>query len=255
MKTIRNHQASFFYIFTYFLTGLLFFLPALILPNVLFPFYLLAPAIISFVLIALLDKTDGIRNFVKGLFPAGIHLKWVIICILLPVIIVFTAAIAESILLGQSFNYLNSGFYITPGFLLMIAIGCIGEEIGWRGYLLPLLLKKRSNLWSSIILGTLWGFWHAGDYGEEVGFLLFVVSTIALSIIMTWLYRKSDGNLIVAVLFHFFYNIAGSYVAFIPENGTPSIASRAILAVACLIPAIILVLISPVYSRKSSLNQ
>ena len=255
MNTIRKHEALFFYIFTYFLTGLLFFIPALIFPNNMFPFHLLAPAIISFFIVGLLDKTDGIKNFVKGFFPARIHFKWVIISMLLPVIIVFTSAIAEGIVGGQSFNFFSDGLSITPGFIFLIAIGCIGEEIGWRSYLLPLLLKKHSNLWSSIILGTLWGFWHAGDYGEGVGFLLFVVSTVAMSIMMTWLYQKSGGSLIVAVLYHFCSNVAGSYVAFIHENGTPSISSRVIMAIVCIIPTIILVFISPVFREKKRTDQ
>ncbi|MFT4007859.1 MAG: type II CAAX endopeptidase family protein [Lacrimispora sp.] len=251
MNIVRKHKGLFFYIATYLLTGILFFVPVLMFSSLSFPLYLMSPAIISFVMITVLDKLDGIRRFIKELFPAGFRLKWLIICTtLLPVTIVLAANIADSIIQGQSFNYHNSAISITPGFILMIGIGCIGEEIGWRGYLLPLLLKRHSNLVSSILLGIFWGLWHAGDYGEGLGFLLFVLSTIAISIIMTWLYHKNSGNILAAILFHFFYNLTGSYVAFIPENGTPSITSRVIMAIACMIPAIILIVLSPVFRGK-----
>lgn len=250
MNFIRKHEIPLFYICTYLLTGLLFFLQIFAFPSFAFPLYLLAPAIISSMMIAVLDKSVGIKYFYKKNFATGFHFKWVIICVLLPIVIIFAAKIADNIVQGQSFNYWNSASSITPGFILMIAIGCIGEEVGWRGYLLPLLLKRHNSLLSSIILGTLWGFWHAGDYGEGIGFLLFVVSTIALSIIMTWLYHKSNGSVLVAILFHFIYNLAGSYAAFTSENGITSVAVRVIMAITCMIPAILLVFISPVFRTK-----
>ncbi len=255
MNIVRKHKGLFFYTATYLLTGILFFVPALMFPSLSFPLYLMSPAIITFLMIAAFEKTDGIKNFIRGLFSAGFQIKWMIICTMfLPVGIVLIAHTLDNIIQGQSFNYHSNAISITPGFILMIAIGCIGEEIGWRGYLLPLLLKRHSSLLSSVLLGILWGFWHAGDYGEGIGFLLFVVSTIAISIIMTWLYHKNNGNILASVLFHFFYNISASYVVFIPKTGMPTVTSRAIMAISCMIPAIILILLSPVFRTKKLLK-
>ena len=40
-------------------------------------------------------------------------------------------------------------------------IQCFGEELGWRGYLLPKIGEKLSPLSASVFTGVIWGLWHA----------------------------------------------------------------------------------------------
>lgn len=97
-------------------------------------------------------------------------------------------------------------FSVFPG-------SALGEEIGWRGYALPRLQTGRSALGASLILGVIWGFYHlplyfTGQAGRPLGlFPLFVVSTIALSVIITWVYNGTGGSLLLVVLLHATYNL------------------------------------------------
>ena len=50
-------------------------------------------------------------------------------------------------------------YRVLPMFAAALLIGPV-EEIGWRGVALPLLQRRYSPLWASLILGALWGFWH-----------------------------------------------------------------------------------------------
>ena len=53
----------------------------------------------------------------------------------------------------------------TPWILLLwFPLGAIGEELGWRGYLHNRLNADMVGLVSSVIVGTLWAFWHVGSY-------------------------------------------------------------------------------------------
>lgn len=91
------------------------------------------------------------------------------------------------------------------GFICVLA-GCIGEEIGWRGFLLPALNRNFSLIISSLFVGILWGAWHL-DFGNGItGFLVTILFVTSLSIIMSWVQIKSGGSIIPAVVFHFFVN-------------------------------------------------
>lgn len=44
---------------------------------------------------------------------------------------------------------------------LLNCVTCFGEEWGWRGYLLPKLMEKRSVTFTIVASGIIWGLWHA----------------------------------------------------------------------------------------------
>ena len=90
----------------------------------------------------------------------------------------------------------------------------VGEELGWRGYALPLLLEKRSALMASLILGVLWGLWHLPTFlvpgTPQYGLPLpaFVLLTVEYSILMTWVYLNTKGSVLIATLFHGAINLS-----------------------------------------------
>ena len=62
----------------------------------------------------------------------------------------------------------------TPWILLLwFPLGAIGEELGWRGYLHNRLNADMVGLASSVIVGTLWAFWHVGSYQNGMLYTLF----------------------------------------------------------------------------------
>jgi uncharacterized protein len=92
-------------------------------------------------------------------------------------------------------------FFIFPG-------SALGEEVGWRGYALPRLQSRRSALGASLILGLIWAFYHlplffTGQAFRSPGlFVPFVISTSALSVILTWVHNSIGGSLLLVVLLH-----------------------------------------------------
>lgn len=98
--------------------------------------------------------------------------------------------------------------------ILCIIAGCIGEEIGWRGFLLPALNRNLSLIISSLVVGIIWGAWHFDFENGIIGYLFSILFMTSLSIIMSWVQVKSSGSIIPAILFHSVINICAHTILF-----------------------------------------
>lgn len=101
--------------------------------------------------------------------------------------------------------------------------GPLGEELGWRGYALPRLLAQYDAVMASIVLGFVWtlrhvpAFFLAGVIGQSLsGFGWWALDTFAFTIIITWLFLRANGNVLVAGLIpHFVINGMGAIGAWL----------------------------------------
>ena len=94
-------------------------------------------------------------------------------------------------------------------------LSALGEEIGWRGLLVPELAKTTSFNKTALISGIVWAAWHMpGIFLADLNgtgtpnvyaAAMFAVMIIALSFPFAWLTLKS-GSLWPAVILHAFHN-------------------------------------------------
>ncbi len=91
----------------------------------------------------------------------------------------------------------------------------LGEEIGWRGFLVPELAKRMSFTGVSLVSGLIWGLWHTplilfGNYNAGTPFWWavpsFVIGVISGSFVLTWL-RLRTGSVWPAALLHASHNV------------------------------------------------
>ena len=104
--------------------------------------------------------------------------------------------------------------YATVGVISSTA-RALGEEIGWRGFLLPRLVQRAGFTWGCFLSGCIWAVWHYpallfADYnsGTRPAFALtcFTLMVIADSYILGWLRLKS-GSLWPAAILHASHNL------------------------------------------------
>jgi membrane protease YdiL (CAAX protease family) len=101
--------------------------------------------------------------------------------------------------------------------LLVLFVLVIGEEIGWRGFLLRHLLGQRSPLVAAVLVGAVWALWHTPlyfipgmpSYGGP--FLAFAAWAMSLSFLLTWLWIGTR-SVVLATVMHGAANLVQSFV-------------------------------------------
>jgi membrane protease YdiL (CAAX protease family) len=143
-----------------------------------------------------------------------VPLIWWLAALFLPVIWSLLAVIVFGISRGGIGTFDPGGLTraLTPGVLIALTTGPLGEEFGWRGFLLPQFLKRFTPLVASLIIGVIWGIWHfplyhPGVMGTLQGALGFTAMTVLFSLVMTVLFLKTKTSILIAVAIHWTINI------------------------------------------------
>lgn len=108
-------------------------------------------------------------------------------------------------------------FVLATGTLGMITstASALGEEIGWRGFLVPELAKTTSFTKTALISGGIWTAWHVpilvfADYNSGTpvwyGLTCFAVMVMGISFVFAWMRLKS-GSLWTGVFLHASHNL------------------------------------------------
>ncbi|MCL4808845.1 MAG: CPBP family intramembrane metalloprotease [Thermoanaerobaculia bacterium] len=139
--------------------------------------------------------------------------------------------------------------------------GGLLEELGWRGFALPLLLARgRAPLAATAFLAVLWWAWHLPR--EVVGLLaglpvgrfllnqaLFLLLCLALSIVMTYFFQRTGGSALTAILVHGVTNVWSKALAG-PLNERLGTDSRTLVVLAAAL--VVLVAAGPALGRPAA---
>jgi hypothetical protein len=139
--------------------------------------------------------------------------------------------------------------------VVLTLLNGIGEELGWRGFMLPRTQSRYNALVSSLIVGFLWGLWHAPIYliegtaqsilrtqvGFLTGLLLFTGSTIVISVTFTWLFNNTRGSVLIAAILHGANNAWTNYFLVDPAGEVLGIIIWSTLLWAVLAIALVLI--------------
>ena len=132
---------------------------------------------------------------------------------------IFIAQLAQGILIGPIINIIFT----------------LGEELGWRGYLLQKLSKEYSVQKSIIISGIIWGIWHAPviamghNYGTGyigapwLGIFAMIVFCIVLGSYLSYLVIKTQSVIPCAIAHSAINAFAGIGVCLYKGTANPFI--------------------------------
>jgi membrane protease YdiL (CAAX protease family) len=205
--------------------------------NPLFYLAVYAPAFSSLLLTAIFDGVAGLRKLAARFIPWRVGFQWYLLILVgYPVALLIAGRIAG--LFGASQGHLpNWGqFYYALIPALAADPGPLGEELGWRGFALPRMLERWKPLPATLILGLIWGVWHlpaffiAGLPQSHLLFLALLLGTISISVIDTWIFLRTNGNLLPMILVHLVINHCGKLLG-IPIATTGAVGAVCVLAI------------------------
>jgi len=184
------------------------------------------PTIAAILVERLTTGKEGLKTLLKRLLIWRINVGWYLFILVIPVVL-YGLAVRSSGLFGFETGqaYLKEGLGSVFRFILIaLPFGPMGEELGWRGFMMPRLLKKY-NVWqSSLILGFVWTFWHMASFtfpGAAIPSVfdvsvwtvfLYLLNISAETFLMTFVFLKTRGSVFIAILFHAAFNACANIV-------------------------------------------
>jgi len=172
------------------------------------------PSILAIVLTAIVFGRGSVRKLLGRLLLWRVNPIWYLVVFLGPVALTGCVVLLNALMGGPALSLgmtlvgaaIFFAFSVVPG-------SALGEEIGWRGYVLPRLQSRMSALGAALLIAPIWALWHlplwlTGEPGRTPTLYTgFLVSAFALSVITTWVYNSTGGSLLMIVLLHATVNL------------------------------------------------
>lgn len=184
------------------------------------------------------------RKELKTRLAPMFHWNRLHMAVILPTIIAFVtigfSKLIYCVLSGS--HFIAGSLSVTQTVIILWAL--VAEEIGWRGYLEPLLREDGvPRRFIPCITGCIWCLWHYHFFfqnGTQIPVGLFFIGCIIESYIYSFLIHITNYNIISAMTYHFMWNLWTHIFAINPADNYGSILPHIILIIAeaLLLPAL-----------------
>lgn len=191
----------------------------------LFPIIVVGVCLVGIALTGIVDGRQGLRDLFSRIGRWQVGVQWYAVALLTPLVLMLAVLFTLSTLISPVFTPkifpLGLLFGLVPGFL---------EEFGWMGFAFPKMRMPRSALSAGLLLGVVWGLWHAPvvDYLGAAAphgvywvpfFLTFVAIVTALRVLIVWIYSNT-GSILLAQLMH--VSLTASLAVLDPAQVSPA---------------------------------
>jgi uncharacterized protein len=169
------------------------------------------PSLAAIAVVRSIGGRNGLRSWLMRCLQWQFGWRWLALAFLLPLAVMALAATAHVALGGTIAPSPATDHVLLAAVnfgLVLLLGGPLGEEFGWRGYALPALQERYSWRVASLVLGVVWGVWHlplfyiADTVQSYIPFALFMVSTLALSILFAWLFNRTGESVLPVLVLH-----------------------------------------------------
>lgn len=184
--------------------------------------WLAGPSVAGLLLTGLVYGGAGLRDLRARMTKWRVGARWYAVAILTAPLLYGAGLLALSLFSLEFLPGILTTSDKTALLLFGISWGLIGggllEELGWTGFAVPTLRQRYGVFATALIVGVLWGavhfsviFWMSGSTIGGVplalfltvrGFDLLVGQLVGFRVLMVWVYDRTGGSLLVAMLMH-----------------------------------------------------
>jgi membrane protease YdiL (CAAX protease family) len=176
------------------------------------------PTLAAVIVVGKTQGKIGVRALFRKLLIWRVGLRWYLFAIFGPAVIFVLGIVLYNVILPSAdLPILSEQFHtgsslqmvlsLVPMYIIYTIVN--GEELAWRGYATPQLQARYSALVASLVMGVIWTIFHlplfftrTGSSQSDWPFASFLVSTVAITVLYTWLLNHTRGSVLLAYLFH-----------------------------------------------------
>jgi len=185
------------------------------------PAMLLGPGVAGILLTGLLYGRAGFRELRSRLLKWRVGARWYAVALLTAPLLMMAVFLALSLIspefLPRIFTTSDKVSLLLMGIVIGLPTGLL-EELGWTGFAIPRMRLRYGVLGTGLFVGVLWGTWHllinywsSGVTSGEISLAIWVPAWLlgtlvgqltAYRVLMVWVYERTNGSLLVAMLMH-----------------------------------------------------
>ena len=208
------------------------------------------PAVAAFVVTALTGGRPAVVQLLRRMVQWRVGIHWYLMILFgVPLVELMGAfAVLGSVPLDDLTRNWPLVFtsYLPQALIAVVVIG-LAEETGWRGFALPRLQARQGPLLATAVLAVVWAGWHLPNvlFGgwTVLSFSLWLVGTLAVAFVYTWVFNNTGGSILLAALLHAAINMSSGLVLDLVPGMEDAFGVQlyGAVAIACVIVALVLV--------------
>lgn len=176
-----------------------------------------SPTILAFAVTAATSGRAGLEDLLGRIFRWRFAVRWYLVATVGIAVVALGARYLQAFLTHAPppplFEFARwPGFAMAGVALLVLDPGPIGEDPGWRGFALPLMLDRFSPTTAALLLGVIWTVWHlpaflfSGMPQSSLPLGWFCLAMVSVTVLMAWVTINTRGAVIPAILMHWAFN-------------------------------------------------
>lgn len=171
-----------------------------------------SPTLVALAATAVLGGKSEVRALTSRLFRSPAHGWWYLAALVVPAAVVALAVLfSRSVGLEARFLPLAA---LLPVALVQLLTGATGEELGWRGLLLPALRPSFGRAGAALAMSALWSLWHLPAFffphmpQQLISPAAFLISVAAFGVFLALVFEETGESVLPTMAAHFSLNLA-----------------------------------------------